>query len=124
MLIKDTDILFECVKNLYKSNSPDINSIDEYLKNTQLNEVLDHNSKTICEGKVSKDECHRALSLMTNDKSPGLDGIPDEFYRHFWVEIGDILIDSFNESFDNISLSEIQRCAVLSLIYKKAINLI
>jgi hypothetical protein len=87
-------------------------------KNTQINEVLDHNSKTNCEGKVSNDDCHSALSLMAKNKSPGLDGIPVEFYKHFWVGIVDILIDSFKESFDNISISESQRCGVLSLIYK------
>lgn len=61
-------------------------------------------------------------SLMGNDKSPGLDGIPIEFYKTFWNEIGHLLIKSFNESYDNTELSESQKCAILSLIFKKGDN--
>lgn len=29
-------------------------------------------------------ECHTALSQMESCKSPGMDGLPAEFYCHFW----------------------------------------
>ena len=29
-------------------------------------------------------EFHDALKLMPNNKSPGLDGFPAEFLKHFW----------------------------------------
>ena len=35
-------------------------------------------------------ECEKALKIMGNDKSPGLDGIPTEFYKTFWPNIGQI----------------------------------
>ena len=56
---------------------------------------------------------------MGNDKSPGLDGIPVEFYKTFWPQIGEVLVKSFNESHDGGELSNTQKQAVLSLIFKK-----
>ena len=56
---------------------------------------------------------------MKRNKAPGLDGISIEFYQHFWPLIGELLINVFNESFENQILPSSQRGAVLSLIFKK-----
>ena len=56
---------------------------------------------------------------MKRNKAPGLDGISIEFYQHFWPLIGELLINEFNESFENQILPSSQRSAVLSLIFKK-----
>ena len=53
------------------------------------------------EGLLAKDECFRAVKLMKRNKSPGLDGISIDFYEHFWPLLGDLLVDTFNESFEN-----------------------
>ena len=54
--------------------------------------------------------------MLTFNKSPGLDGIPAEFYRKFWGKTGNVIVDSFNESYDEGQLSESQRSDVISLI--------
>ena len=64
-------------------------------------------------------ECEIALFKMKTNKSPGLDGLTTEFYQTFWHIIGPLVVDSFNESFENEQLSWSQRKSVLSLIYKK-----
>ena len=38
----------------------------------------------------SKEELFAALSYMWNDKSPGVDDMPCEFYKIMWGTIGDI----------------------------------
>ena len=53
------------------------------------------------------------------NKSPGLDGITIEFYQTFWHLIGPFMIDVFNESFKAKKLSDSQRKAVMTLIFKK-----
>ena len=53
------------------------------------------------------------------NKSPGLDGIPSEFYIKFWNQICNVVVGSFNESYKDGQLSESQRSAVISLIFKK-----
>ena len=56
---------------------------------------------------------------MKLNKSPGIDGLPVEFYLCFWKDIAAYVCDSFNEGFVHGSLSDSQNMAVLSLIFKK-----
>ena len=60
-----------------------------------------------------------AIKSMKRNKSPGLDGINIECYEQFWSLLGGLLVDVFNESFENGILPKSQRSAVLSLIFKK-----
>ena len=55
---------------------------------------------------------------MKNNKAPGSDGLSIEFYKTFWIDMSDTLIDSFNESFNMGHLSFPQNISVLSLIFK------
>ena len=38
----------------------------------------------VCEGPLTPDECLHAFKNMAKNKSPGLDGLPAEFYLRFW----------------------------------------
>ena len=78
--------------------------------------------KSLCEGKITLQECKEAILGMKDNKSPGLDGICIEFYKEFWDDIGNALVDAFNESYDNGTLSTSQQTSVFSLIFKKEIE--
>ena len=52
-----------------------------------------------CEGLLSLTEVYEALQGMALNKSPGLDGLPVEFYFTFWDLLGEDLVDVLNESF-------------------------
>ena len=56
---------------------------------------------------------------MKKNKSPGLDGLTTEFYQTFWPVVGNLLINMFNESYENGNLPDTQKKAVMSLIFKK-----
>ena len=56
---------------------------------------------------------------MSNNKSPGPDGIPCEFYKYFWNEIGDHVYNSFICAFNRGELSPSQRQGVINLVPKK-----
>ena len=45
---------------------------------------------------------------MEQDKTPGTDGLPADFYRVFWNDICDYLVNSVNYAFGNGQLSETQ----------------
>ena len=60
---------------------------------------------------------------MKGNKSPGIDGLITEFYKTFWNELGDLMVDSFNGTFKNNKLLESHNMSVLSLIYKKGDSL-
>ena len=46
--------------------------------------VLTEEQKLSCEGEISPEECAAALDSFQNNKTPGNDEIPIEFYRTFW----------------------------------------
>ena len=56
---------------------------------------------------------------MKNNKSPGKDGLPYEFYKHFWSLLGPDLVAVFNSSYNSGLLPRSQRSALISLLYKK-----
>ena len=122
LLTSDCDILNETqnfYQNLYTSENINDQYIEEYLNNTIFSKTLSQDDSSYCDGYIDKKECTKALFIMGNDKSPGIDGLPIEFYKTFWNIIGDTVINSFNESFDNGELSNSQKKAILSLIFKK-----
>ena len=47
------------------------------------------------------------------------DGLSVEFYRTFWPVIGNVVIDSFNTSFEKGELSNTQKQGVITLIKKE-----
>ena len=56
---------------------------------------------------------------MNNNKSPGNDGLSEEFYIYFFEKLADPLIQALNQSFVDGEMSNSQRQAVITLIEKK-----
>ena len=55
---------------------------------------------------------------MKNNKSPGSDGITNEFYKIFWNEIKTYLINSLNYSLQNHELTDLQKQSIITLLPK------
>ena len=72
-----------------------------------------------CDGQLTYSECFKVLSSFENNKSPGNDGLSKEFYLFFWPEIGNLMVDSLNYSYDQGELSQSQKEAVINVIQKK-----
>jgi len=68
---------------------------------------------------ISLGELHEALQSMENGKAPGIDGIPVEFYKAFWPEIGEDLLAVLSGSLVGGLLPLSCRRAVLTLLPKK-----
>ena len=67
---------------------------------------------------VTQEEMLWALRRIQNDKSPGLDGFPAEFYKFFWQDIKNYLFNSYMTSLDKgINISQCR--GVITLIPKK-----
>ncbi len=70
--------------------------------------------------KISEDEVLAAIKCLHTGKSLGSDGITSDFYKHFDVELANILtILVYNESLELGELPFSLRLAVIVLIYKK-----
>ena len=117
---KQPDILDECrrfYEHLY-SKSMECNLFEKCqffnTNHIELNEI----EKEICETKLCLEECYESLLKLSNNKTPGCDGISVEFYKVFWDKIKQFIIESYDYSFENSILSLDQRRALLMLIPK------
>lgn len=64
-----------------------------------------------------------ALKNMKNNKSPGSDGLPWEFYKIFWNNIKHHLNNSLNYAFDKSEMSITQREGIITLLPKESKNI-
>jgi len=73
------------------------------------------------EQSLSQNELYTAMMIMENGKTPGIDGIPVDFYKIVWPVIGDgedfflVLNDSLNQGLLPLSY----RRAVITLFCRR-----
>ena len=70
------------------------------MKNYNLPRLNKTNSENL-EGKLTLIEISKALKHMKNEKSPGIDGFPAEFYKSFRKKLKYIVLHALNESYEN-----------------------
>ena len=63
-------------------------------------------------------EVHNARNLMPNNKSPGPDGFPAEFYKHFWNSLSPIFNRLTDEIKQKSKLPIGMNTATISLLLK------
>ena len=107
----------EFYSQLYTAQNLDTVAQDSFLG--QLERKLSPDEATCCDGPLTFEECERALRQMPNHKSPGLDGLPAEFYVSFWNILGRDLVNVLNACFSSRYLSASQRSGLITLLYKK-----
>ena len=123
----DKEILLECenfYKNLYTSKVDTKKNADAFFPPLEEQKRLSQEEQSLCEGPLSKKECLEALKSMASEKTPGSDGLPCEFYKVFWNDLAEILLNALNFSFETGQLSISQRRGIVKLIPKKDAELI
>lgn len=65
------------------------------------------------------EEVSAAVMELSSGRTPGLDGLPNEFYKHFWNIIGYDVFDVLQESFSEGYLPKSCQWAILTLLPKK-----
>ena len=105
---------------LYSGQRVNLNSeqAKNFLENPNILKLSNELSSR-CEGKITFQECESILGSFQVGKTPGNDSIPIEFYKIFWPLMGELMIASFNEAFDNKEMSSSQKQAIITLIGKK-----
>ena len=83
---------------------------------------LSNEIKTSLESNITQKEILDSLKLLKNGKSPGTDGFTSEFYKFFWSDIRDLLLDSISYSLQYGELSTEQKRGIITLIPKKGKN--
>ena len=101
--------------------SPESDAFKHFFQAARLNHRENEEADS-CEGLLTLQECANSLSHFKNNKTPCSDGFTVEFYRLFWDDIGQIMVDSFKYAFKKGSLSINQKLGIISLIPKKDKN--
>ena len=110
-------------RNFYKellSESPvDDDSIDDLLGAVP---TLGGDARLSCEGPLSYEEGLKAVRGMKRDKSPGLDGLPAEFYKRFFYLFGRDFVSMVNGCLVQGELPLSLRTGLITLIPKDDSN--
>ena len=121
-MITDAPEILREQKNFYQNiyNTKVSGSDQSYYRFFKKENIvkIDTCDRDLCEGKITEIEAKSVLKNMKNNKSPGTDGFPAEFYKFFWKDIGSFLLNSFNESFTKGELSLTQKQSIITCIPK------
>ena len=119
VIYKDFPSIVKLVRGFYKDlfNNEDI---DQDMVKIFLDRVpvLDQFDSLSCEGMLDFDECLEAVKLMKNERSPGNDGLPCEFYKKFFYLFSQSLVKLYNLCFYMGRLSPSQRSCIMTLLCK------
>ena len=91
---------------------------EQFLDDVDIPKLSD-NFKQILDRPITKKELYDSVLSMKQNKTPGFDGFPVEFYIVFWPDISDILFNSYKFSMENGLMSISQRNGIITLLPKK-----
>ena len=95
---KDEEVDFN-MKNIFKVEVPD------EIKNQQEQDISDI-------------DIQKAIKGMSNNKTPGNDGIPIDFYKVFWTKLKEPFLNMVHEAYQVKTLHSTARQGILNLIPK------
>ena len=123
VIITDPDKVADMQRNFYEKlyskdrNLPEREHIRDKLDNLNIPSLPDHISESL-EGKLYMKELTVALKNTKNNKSPGIDGYPIEFYKFFWKDLGNFVLNALNFSYVTGNLSISLKRGVITCIPK------
>ena len=104
--------------NLYSDSCiADANIQDDFIN--CLSDTLSEDDKNSLEQPINLDDVKIALRAVANNKSPGSDGLPYEFYSFFFDIMGNDLVEVCNDIFKRDTMSESQRTGIMRLLPKE-----
>ena len=106
-------------QNLFKSK-------DSGLLDCNINDLqslsgfknLSENDANSLEGYLTINEISKALKAMKNQKCPGIDGFPAEFFKVFWGKLKFFVLRSLNNGYNTGQLSISLRQCIISCLPK------
>ena len=92
------NLIFNPGDNRTLSSLPHAENIDLLLRELNLPQLSDFQVQTLAHPFTAM-EIQEAFFALPNDKSPGTDGFPVEFFRHHWQLVGDSVIRAIQHFF-------------------------
>ena len=118
----ETDVIEEgrnyCQK-IYTKKTSNEEDMSKCLEDIDERHIIKDDENKALEGIITQIECEEALRNIKDNKSPGSDCLPSEFYKMFWQDIKNYVIDSLNAAYDKCELSPTRKKGHLTLLFKK-----
>ena len=111
------DGILEEQKRFYTELYAEDQEVKFDLQNT-YDVYVPEDEKSKQEVQLTRGEILEALKKMNNNKTPGEDGIPADFYKVFWTKIEEMFYNMMLQTFHQELLHETARKGVLNLIPK------
>ena len=108
---------FDFYRELYSKEDVNETVQDDLI--SKVNTSLMDEEFISCVGPLTSNEISAALQGLSNDKTPGPDGLPLEFYAKFWSLLSPVLVDVYNFSLDQGMFTQSMQQSVTRLIHKK-----
>ena len=118
--ITDASEILKMLQQFYEklySDTTDSNTLLDELFTTNLPQLTKDSVREL-EQPLTEKEITRAVKILKTGRSPGSDGYTATFYKFFWIDIKDLVIQSIKYAFSNNLLSQDQRRAILRLLPK------
>ena len=113
----DQEIILRKQKEFYEELYSEDKDVTFTLENTSGIKVPEEIKKQQTH-QITLEELGVALKTMQNNKTPGEDGIPAEFYKVFWTQLKDCFYEVVVECYQKEILVESARRGILNLIPK------
>ena len=121
--ITDQKEILEKLKDFYSNlyNKNENCKTGDWIQKLRQNDLIPQLSEdevTHLDAPLTLPELKDTLEKCAKNKSPGNDGLTQEFYNHFWETISHTLYASYVESIKRGKLSTSQRQNIISLLEK------
>ena len=123
VIVTDQNQILDKVKEFYaklfKNNDSVLSDtpLSEIVKDHQINRLTKIQAQKL-EGEITLSELAQALKTMKNNKTPGIDGFPSEFFKVFWCKLKIIIFRAFNLCYQKGILSVTLRQSIINCIPK------
>ena len=78
-----------------------------------------HTTKQFLQNKKTFKKLHKGIKLLKTNKSPGIDGIPGEFYKKFWHLLKENFLLVLREIEETEELCLSQYRGIICLLFKQ-----
>ena len=119
ILLLQKEFYAKLYSSILSDNSSNDDIVSKFFPSNLEHPVVSNEGKATCDKILYIDELKESVRKMKNNKTPGVDGIPVEFYKIFWHDIKDILYDSYCYSIESGSLSISYKQGIITLIPKQ-----
>jgi hypothetical protein len=105
-------------ERLFHATDADKNKQYKLLEEIETWTQLSPEEETELAKSLDKHEVLEAVRASPKGRSPGIDGIPYEFYKEYWDIVGEDMVGVLNEILQRGELSETQKQGIIILIPK------